>query len=119
MKNVDVKKLNEKLGDVIRSWKGLRDQTLTEYDEGTVTIEFLGLPIEYKLTRVDEVDAEGNTKSELRLRPTEKGNETIRELNEKIKEDFKKQLSDMYNLTLTYNGGSTMVGVPNDMIVRR
>lgn len=119
MKNVDVKKLNEKLGDVIRSWKGLQDQTLTEYDEGTVTIEFLGLPIEYQLTKTDELDVEGNTKSELRLRPTEKGNETIRELNEKIKEEFKKQLSDMYNLTLTYSGGSTMVGIPNDMEVRR
>ena len=107
--------LNEDAGDVIRSSHTLNGNPYTETEEGKVTVEFLGVPVEYQLIKHEEKDKDTKdiVKTRYEIEVTRDSNDIIRnELQKKIEETFKSQLKDLYNVDVTYIGGSSMLGIP-------
>ena len=109
------KVLNEDAGDVIRSSHTIHGNPFTETEEGRATVEFFGIPIEYQLIKFEEKDKD--TKDTVRVRYTvqaTRNSEDVihNELKKKIKEAFKSQLKDLYNVDIKNIGGSTMIEIP-------
>ena len=109
------KMLNEDEENVIRKSHTIHGNPFTETEEGKATVEFLGIPIEYRLIKHEERDKDTNdvVKTRYKIEVAKDSEDIIhRELQKKIEETFKSQLKDLYNVDVTYIGGSSMIGIP-------
>lgn len=109
------KMLNEDAGDIIRSSHTLQGNPFTETEEGKVTVEFLGIPVEYQLIKFEERDKDTDdiVKTRYNIKATRESEVIIRnELQKKIEEIFKSQIKDLYNVEVSFPGSSAMIGIP-------
>lgn len=109
------KMLNEDAGDIIRSSHTINGNPYTETEEGKATVEFLGIPVEYQLIKFEERDKDTNdiVKTRYNIKATRESEVIIHnELQKKIEEIFKSQIKDLYNVEVSFPGGSAMIGIP-------
>lgn len=107
--------LNEDAGDIIRSSHTINGNPYTETEEGRVTVEFLGVPVEYQLIKFEERDKDTDNIVKTRYNVTatrDSENMIHNELQKKINEIFKSQIKDLYNVEVSFPGSSAMIGIP-------